>query len=189
MQMDLSTRDWFFYFLFVLRFMLPLDVHLFFNFRFFLCLLVLQLDVSLWTYSIISNMLCLVPCSSLCILDNWFFAFWGLAVCVCVVFWFAWMVSYLCITKILKKSPMILFRWLFNLQSATGWFSFHTVDCLRRCIDVRFMSVCPHPRAESLLNSMSARFEKAKRNHNFVKVARSEEQEKVNKGLKQSIYL
>lgn len=66
-------------------------------------------------------------------------------------------------------------------NSATGWFSFHTVDCLRRCIDVRFMSVCPHPRAESLLNSMSARFEKAKRNHNFVKVARSEEQEKVNK--------
>ncbi|XP_055800857.1 uncharacterized protein LOC129870211 isoform X2 [Solanum dulcamara] len=66
-------------------------------------------------------------------------------------------------------------------NSATGWFSFHTVDCLRRCIDVRFMSVCPHPRAEFLLNSMSTRFEKSKRIHTYVKVARPEEQEKVNK--------
>lgn len=66
-------------------------------------------------------------------------------------------------------------------SSATGWFSFHTLDCLRRCIDVRFMSVCPHSRAESLLNSMSTRFEKSKRSHTSVKVARPEEQEKVNK--------
>lgn len=66
-------------------------------------------------------------------------------------------------------------------NSVTGWFSFHTVDCLRRCIDVRFMSVCPHPRAESLLNSISTRFEKSKRTHTYLKVARPEEQEKVNK--------
>ncbi|KAG5569286.1 hypothetical protein H5410_059052 [Solanum commersonii] len=66
-------------------------------------------------------------------------------------------------------------------NSVTGWFSFHTVDCLRRCIDVRFMSVCPHPRAESLLNSISTRFEKSKRTHIYLKVARPEEQEKVNK--------
>ncbi|PHU07602.1 hypothetical protein BC332_24091 [Capsicum chinense] len=66
-------------------------------------------------------------------------------------------------------------------DSATGWFSFHTLDCLRRCIDVRFMSVCPHPRAESLLNSVSTRFEKSKRIHTCAKVARPEEQEKVSK--------
>lgn len=89
--------------------------------------------------------------------------------------------------QILKKSPVILFLWLFYLQNVTGWFSFHTIDCLRRRIDVRFMSVCPHPRAESLLNSMSTRFEKSKRTHTYVKVARPEEQEKTNKGLKQSV--
>lgn len=66
-------------------------------------------------------------------------------------------------------------------NNVTGWFSFHTIDCLRRRIDVRFMSVCPHPRAESLLNSMSTRFEKSKRTHTYVKVARPEEQEKTNK--------
>ncbi|XP_060209462.1 uncharacterized protein LOC132636557 isoform X2 [Lycium barbarum] len=66
-------------------------------------------------------------------------------------------------------------------DSTTGWFSAHTLDCLRRCIDVRFMSVCPHPRAESLLNSVSARFEKSKRIHTYVKVARPEEHEKANK--------
>ncbi|TMW89507.1 hypothetical protein EJD97_017087 [Solanum chilense] len=68
-------------------------------------------------------------------------------------------------------------------NNVTGWFSFHTIDCLRRRIDVRFMSVCPHPRAESLLNSMSTRFEKSKRTHTYVKVARPEEQEKTNKDV------
>ncbi|KAM3320692.1 general transcription factor 3C polypeptide 5 isoform X1 [Capsicum chacoense] len=71
-------------------------------------------------------------------------------------------------------------------DSATGWFSFHTLDCLRRCIDVRFMSVCPHPRAESLLNSVSSRFEKSKRIHTCGKVARPEEQEKVSKEVENS---
>ncbi|XP_016447969.2 uncharacterized protein LOC107773035 isoform X1 [Nicotiana tabacum] len=66
-------------------------------------------------------------------------------------------------------------------DSTTGWFSSHILDCLRLCIAVRFMSVCPHPDADSLLKSFSARFEKAKRICNYVKVARPEEQEKVNK--------
>ncbi|XP_033517611.1 transcription factor tau subunit sfc1-like isoform X5 [Nicotiana tomentosiformis] len=66
-------------------------------------------------------------------------------------------------------------------DNTTGWFSSHILDCLRLCIAVRFMSVCPHPDAESLLKTVSARFEKSKRIHTCVKVTRSEEQGKVHK--------
>ncbi|XP_075075870.1 uncharacterized protein LOC107812107 isoform X3 [Nicotiana tabacum] len=66
-------------------------------------------------------------------------------------------------------------------DNTTGWFSSHILDCLRLCIAVRFMSVCPHPDAESLLKTVSARFEKSKRIHTCVKVTRPEEQGKVHK--------
>ncbi|KAK4392689.1 General transcription factor 3C polypeptide 5 [Sesamum angolense] len=45
----------------------------------------------------------------------------------------------------------------------TGWFSLHVIDCLRLRVAQRFLSVYPESGAESLLKSVSHRFEKSKR--------------------------
>lgn len=45
----------------------------------------------------------------------------------------------------------------------TGWLSSRVLDCLRLRVAQRFLSVCPEPGAESLLKSVSKRFEKTKR--------------------------
>ncbi|KAL2485332.1 Transcription factor IIIC [Abeliophyllum distichum] len=52
---------------------------------------------------------------------------------------------------------------------ATGWFSSRVIDSLRLCVAVRFLSVYPKDGAESLLRSVSNRFEKSKRMHIYMK--------------------
>ncbi|KAL0345957.1 UNVERIFIED_CONTAM: hypothetical protein Sradi_4427000, partial [Sesamum radiatum] len=51
----------------------------------------------------------------------------------------------------------------------TGWFSSHVIDCLRLRVAQRFLSVYPESGAESLLKSVSHRFEKSKRMQLTVK--------------------
>ncbi|PIN21879.1 RNA polymerase III transcription factor (TF)IIIC subunit [Handroanthus impetiginosus] len=50
-----------------------------------------------------------------------------------------------------------------NCSLQTGWFSSHLTDSLRLRVAQRFLSVYPEPGAESLLKSVSNRFERSKR--------------------------
>ncbi|KAI3446704.1 hypothetical protein Pfo_003369 [Paulownia fortunei] len=52
-----------------------------------------------------------------------------------------------------------------NCSLQTGWFSAHVIDNLRLRVAERFLSVYPESGAESLLKSVSNRFEKSKRLH------------------------
>ncbi|KAL2507180.1 Transcription factor IIIC [Forsythia ovata] len=61
---------------------------------------------------------------------------------------------------------------------ATGWFSSRVTDSLRLCVAVRFLSVYPKDGAESLLRSVSNRFEKSKRMHIYMKDTRVDEEGK-----------
>lgn len=59
---------------------------------------------------------------------------------------------------------------------ATGWFLSRVIDRLRLCVAVRFLSVYPKDGAESLLRSVSNRFEKSKRIHIYMKDKRVDEE-------------
>ncbi|KAK6126989.1 hypothetical protein DH2020_039269 [Rehmannia glutinosa] len=50
-----------------------------------------------------------------------------------------------------------------NCSLQTGWFSAHMIDSLRLRVAHRFLSVYPEPGAESLLKTVSNRFQKSKR--------------------------
>lgn len=52
---------------------------------------------------------------------------------------------------------------------ATGWFTSHTLEILRLCVAVRFLSVYPKSGAESLMKSASSRLEKSKRLRTIMK--------------------
>lgn len=66
---------------------------------------------------------------------------------------------------------------------ATGWFPPHILAILRKRVAVRFLSVYPHPGAESLLKSAVSRFEKLKRASIMIKekIGDEEEHQRVNK--------
>lgn len=49
------------------------------------------------------------------------------------------------------------------LQSGTGWFSQHMINCIRQRLMVRYLSVFPKPGAENLLRAATLKFEKLKR--------------------------
>lgn len=51
------------------------------------------------------------------------------------------------------------------------------LESIRLRASIRFISVYPNPGAESLLKSLSARFEKSKRSDIYTKNVRSEEEE------------
>ncbi|KAL3619231.1 hypothetical protein CASFOL_036801 [Castilleja foliolosa] len=66
-----------------------------------------------------------------------------------------------------------------NCSLQTGWFSAQMIDTLRLRVAQRFLSVYPEAGAESLLKTVSKRFEKSKRSHMNkpdLKVGREEKQ-------------
>ncbi|KZV48529.1 general transcription factor 3C polypeptide 5-like [Dorcoceras hygrometricum] len=68
----------------------------------------------------------------------------------------------------------------------TGWFSSHVIDCLRLRVAQRFLTVYPEAGAESILKSVSRRFERAKRMHISMKDLKGYEGKQANEDIIQS---
>ncbi|XP_073281693.1 uncharacterized protein [Primulina huaijiensis] len=69
----------------------------------------------------------------------------------------------------------------------TGWFSSHVIDCLRLRVAQRFLTVYPEIGAESILKSVSRRFERSKKVQINLKDLKGDEGKQANEDIVQSV--
>ncbi|XP_075489921.1 uncharacterized protein LOC142528701 isoform X4 [Primulina tabacum] len=69
----------------------------------------------------------------------------------------------------------------------TGWFSSHVIDCLRLRVAQRFLTVYPEVGAESILKSVSRRFERSKKVQINLKDLKGNEGKQANEDIVQSV--
>ncbi|XP_073066463.1 uncharacterized protein [Primulina eburnea] len=69
----------------------------------------------------------------------------------------------------------------------TGWFSSHVIDCLRLRVAQRFLTVYPEVGAESILKSVSRRFERSKKVQINLKDLKGDEGKQANEDIVQSV--
>ncbi|XP_028223898.1 uncharacterized protein LOC114405653 [Glycine soja] len=73
------------------------------------------------------------------------------------------------------------------LQSVTGWFSQHMINCIRQRLIVQYLSVFPKPGAENLLRAATLKFEKLKREcYRHAMKLDGEECQQANLGLEEN---